>query len=286
MNKFYRTTIFLLFIICLESAIFSLSFDDDDLIAYFQFEETDGTTAFDSSQYGNNASIIDSTLVTMEQTGIMGNAYTLAYANNNRIRIGEGYTSPINSFSFGGWFRATATHQVEGQTTSGTGGTSGQKYVFYPIHGGSDGTSAGVGLSIGTNGISVYEHAAAYMPAVNVYSGNIGSVWNHIMVTVENGTTKIYLNGVLVSTGLTSSRTTQIAPSTIGTETYESFAGDIDEITIWKRTLSSEEITDLYINGISGPLGEVPEVSNLSVLFAAIAIFCLSGFGKKMRKKI
>src|SRR5262249_42721822 len=45
-------------------------------------------------------------------------------------------------------------------------GGSGQRYAVYPSHGGPEGKRAGCGLSVGTNGVGVFEHTHDNLPAV------------------------------------------------------------------------------------------------------------------------
>ncbi len=49
------------------------------------------------------------------------------------------------------------------QSSSGIGGISGERYLFGATHGGE--LNSGAGLSVGSNGISVYEHGSAYARA-------------------------------------------------------------------------------------------------------------------------
>ncbi len=161
-----------------------------------------------------------------------------------------GDTSIINTFSFGGWFKATATHQVDTQSTSGVGGISGQRYAIWPA---SALDNARAGLSIGTNGISVYEHGNSYMPATAVYNATIGSDWNHVFVVYENKTPSIYLNGVKVHTGSTSPRTNVYAPYTsIGGGAYGYFAGSIDEVKIYNYARTQKQVVqDMNTHSVS-----------------------------------
>ena len=52
------------------------------------------------------------------------------------------------------------------------------------------GNSAGVAISVGTNGVSVYEHAEGYMPALLVWEGELIGM-NHLTVTYENKQPKL-----------------------------------------------------------------------------------------------
>ena len=67
----------------------------------------------------------------------------------------------VNDFSYESWLNftsATAAIRIDPQTNASTVGTSGQHYAFSPDNRGAD---AGAGLSAGTNGLAVYEHATA-----------------------------------------------------------------------------------------------------------------------------
>lgn len=77
--------------------------------------------------------------------------------------------SATNSFTVLAVVRTSVPHQIDGESASGIGGTDGQHWLFGPQHGGD--FDGGSGLSIGTNGISAYEHGSSYMPALAVFRG-------------------------------------------------------------------------------------------------------------------
>jgi len=122
-------------------------------------------------------------------------------------------------------------------------GVNSQRYAFDPQHGGE--TDGGAGLSVGTNGILVYEHGSGYMPATAVYDADIGSDWNHIMIVYDNKQPTIYFNGSNVRTGLTSPREVVNAPIHFGGMAYGFFEGLMDEIRIYNRALSAAEVRKL-----------------------------------------
>ncbi|MCK5083210.1 MAG: DUF2341 domain-containing protein, partial [Candidatus Omnitrophica bacterium] len=152
---------------------------------------------------------------------------------------------PTDTFTFGGWIKSSDTHEIDTESTSGTDGISGQKYAFSADHQGSD---AGAGLSVGTNGISVYEHGESYLPAIAVYSSSIGSDWNYILVVYDSKQPTIYLNGVAVHTGLTSPRPTVYVHSKIGGGSYGHLNGIIDEARISSTARTAGWIATTYNN--------------------------------------
>lgn len=113
--------------------------------------------------------------------------------------------SGVNNFTFVAWVLPESEHQIDTQADTGVAGVSGQKYLLYPPHGthGWGNGHAGFGLSVGTNGISVYEHAADYMPPLLVYKAKL-SGWTHICVVYSNKTPSLYVNGEFVKRGLQS----------------------------------------------------------------------------------
>jgi alpha-tubulin suppressor-like RCC1 family protein len=192
--------------------------------------------AIDSSGNSNNGVIAGASLT----TGIISNALQFDGIDDN---VTFSYSKPENNFTLEAWVKATETHQIDIQSNSGTAGTAGQKYIFGANQ---EGANGGIGVSVGTNGVSVYEHGDGYMPALAVYNGAIGTDWVHVVVVVENQTPKIYVNGVLKHTGLKSTRPKSLAPTTLGYGSYGAFKGRIDEAALYNKVLTAAEIEQKY----------------------------------------
>jgi hypothetical protein len=133
------------------------------------------------------------------------------------------------------------------ESVSGTVGMSGQNYLFRPEGRGGSGTAgnSGMGLSVGTNGITVVEHSDGYVPALAVYDKAIGDGWNHIAVTYTAKQPRIYLNGTLVHTGLFSPKKNVFAPRQLGGRNWGYFQGYVRSVGIWNRALSDAEVLSL-----------------------------------------
>lgn len=177
-------------------------------------------------------------------------------------------SSDSSSFTMEFWAKPTATigNLPSSQTISGTVGISGQRYAIFPeMHNSS--TEAGAGVSVGTNGIAVVEHAGYYMPAPLVYtiSNDIAADgWLHIAVVYESRTPRLYVNGVLKQTGLSSGRT--VYPSSAFGEVgagYGFYGGSLDELHIFNRALTSTEIQSIYNAGSAG-LAQRPTITSIS----------------------
>ena len=211
---------------------------DPSLVGWWKFEEESGTL-LDQSDNHNDGTPFNGVLY--QQAGQEG--YALGFDGTDDYIVVGTTGRPTDTFSFGGWFKTSATHEIDSQETSGYGGVNNQRYAFDPQHGGD--SNAGAGLSIGTNGVSVYEHGSDYMPAIAVYETELGDDWNHIMVVYDNKQPTIYLNGSAVVTGFSSPREIVNSPIQFGGMAYGYFEGLMDEVRIYNRVLSVAEIKKL-----------------------------------------
>jgi RHS repeat-associated protein len=208
------------------------------LIAYWKFDENSGTTTADSSGNGHTGTLTNGPIWTTGQTSA-----ALSFDGTNDQVANNGIADVTNNFTLSFWAQPTATHEIDGESTSGFSGTSGQRYAFWPAW--YNNGHAGVGVSVGTNGVSVYEHSDNYLPATLVYSGSL-SGWTHITIVYENKQPKLYLNGTLVRTGLTSPMSfVNINPFKIGGEVYGYYGGKLDEVRVYNRALSASEVATL-----------------------------------------
>jgi hypothetical protein len=97
---------------------------------------------------------------------------------------------------------------------------------------------------VGTNGIQVFEHKHCHMPPLLVYNASLPTGWNHIAIVVTAKQPQLYLNGVLVRTGLTSNMNNVFPSAQLGTNIYGNYAGNIDEFRIWNTNRSQAQIRD------------------------------------------
>ncbi len=75
-----------------------------------------------------------------------------------------------------------------------------------PAHGASafsDPTHACAGISVGRNGVCVYEHSGNYFAPLLAHSAPLTN-WTHVAVVYQDGTPSLYLNGELAHRGLKS----------------------------------------------------------------------------------
>ncbi|KXK25998.1 MAG: hypothetical protein TR69_WS6001001290 [candidate division WS6 bacterium OLB20] len=165
------------------------------------------------------------------------------------------FASVSNTFSMSIWAHPTATRVT---TAEANGNNFSAGHQHRQAIAASQGTllygsgRVSAGLSVGTNGVSVIEHGSSYFSTPLVHDMAL-SGWNHIVVVYENKQPRIYVNGYLVHTGITSDRTA-IHPSNYLGDTqsnYGTFKGFLDEFRLYPRVLTETEIRQQYNEGSS-----------------------------------
>ncbi len=144
-----------------------------------------------------------------------------------------------NSFCLFVVCQTSQGHDVDQEGAGGVGGVSGQHWLFGAGHGGE--WDAGAGFSVGTNGVSVYEHGSGYMPALCVYQRFLGNGLLLLALNYQNKQPSVDFQGLPGRVGQISSRREVWAPTEIGSGAYGAFAGDIVEVIGYDRSLNPDE---------------------------------------------
>ncbi|UKJ83556.1 glycosyltransferase (plasmid) [Priestia megaterium] len=150
-----------------------------------------------------------------------------------------------NTFTIEFWAKPEVTHGIVKQSRKGILQTSNQRFVIAPVFGAigaGNHFQAGVGVSVGTNGVSVYEHTTDYLAATLVYAGPIND-WTHIAVIYIDKVPNLYINGVFIKKGFPSGKKF-VVPSGVfgGLEPYGFYVGTLKEIRIWSIARTQLEI--------------------------------------------
>jgi hypothetical protein len=228
-----------------------------DLIGYWPFDEGQGTVASDITGNGNDGTFNGSVEWV---SGYKGSAVSFDTAGE-RIVVGPlDPTAENNAMTLAAWiFWEGEGHTIEQQGIIGKrlGWDPGTniKWFWQTNPAGdllfrADAADGGTGLWWGN---------AALVPFANE--------WTHVALTWDNGNAVQYINGEEVSTGNVDFRdTADGTPVTIGcvdSTNTETFVGTIDEVRIYDKALSAEEIQTIM-------LGEFPAAFNPSPADGAI----------------
>ena len=196
---------------------------------------------WDSSENGLDLSS-NGGCFTADRNGIANRAYSF---KGQSECLTVSHTAISQTFSFAFWFKTSTTLANAGAAGSGSQTGWYGNYALFPQNGFSN---LGYGIKVGTDGVVVMAHGDGYLKSHLSYISNIGSGWNHVAVTLgTDGSLSIYLNGTLVQTGThSSSRAPQFSIHPGGDE-YGYYTGAIDDLMIFNRALSADEVFLLYI---------------------------------------
>jgi len=162
----------------------------------------------------------------------------------------DGYA---DTFTMSFWAKPTATRESTPEAISGVSGGGEQRFAIAPINFFNLGyLGATAGVSVGTNGISVFEETSGYFPSPLVYDSLTPLTgWNHITVVYNEKRPSLYVNGALVRTGMTS-QAYEVYPSAVfgfGNErTTGSYSGQMEGVTYYSRALSADEVHALFVD--------------------------------------
>jgi hypothetical protein len=228
--------------------------EDSALVGHWKLDETTGTTAIDSSARGNDGTMIG---------GLNAATDSVTAVKNNGLSfdgVGDFIATPNSlgsetALTFAGWFKTADWSN---------GGNPFTSIIAYSKDSGSDGIA---GISYQNGGLNAY-FFVRNASDVNLNANTSGALptneWVHIAGTYDGANIRIYINGVLENsqpqTGLLFNGNNTIA---IGSKwnngTYPTgnvsfpFNGDIDDVRIYDRALSTAEIEDLYITAVGTP---------------------------------
>jgi len=199
-----------------------------------------------------------------------GNALSFTEASSSSVWAPD-IPSVSNDFTMEFWVKpskAILSGMIETNLQYYYAGTVGQNYAIYPGHGddypgGGYPNNAGAGISVGTNGIAVFEHSNSYIPPILLLYTPISSIyWTHIAVVYTAKKPSLYINGLLVRTSPFTSTISNVHPSaTLGSPSgYGPFDGSIDEVRIWSTSLSEATIAAWYNQHVDN---SHPNIANL-----------------------
>jgi len=211
--------------------------------------------ANDESGNGQNGTVTAGTLVS-DRLGLPNGAYQFDGLVNGNIILPLD-SQITNIFTIMMWvkpLRAVVPEPVYNYFSCIGGNNvvlanSNQNWAFFPNHGGN--TFLGVGFSIGTNAVIVAEHASNILTSRHSVSGSYTDFVN-VIIVYRTDSTFLFLNGIKVSSSATLCPTN---PKRLTGDIYlankyfsPNFNGVIDEVGIWNRPLTDQEISTLYMS--------------------------------------
>jgi prepilin-type N-terminal cleavage/methylation domain-containing protein len=201
---------------------------DSGMAGYWTFDEGSGTTAYDSSGMGNDG--IWTGTSAHYTVGKVGSYAASFDGTSNYIDCGTDSSLDFNSqFSVSFWIKGPTPNTVY----AGLFGKRGEGY--------------GWGMQISNTGPATYIRIDT-SAGTNQTSGGLTTLddtWHHAVYIIDSGSKRYYLDGILTYTGAYNPGGGLSNPSqrlTVG----GSFVGQMDDVRIFNRPLSAEEVKVIY----------------------------------------
>jgi hypothetical protein len=181
--------------------------------------------AIDSSGNGNNGTVNGATL-TADRNGVANRAYSFDGVNDNINPLQNNLPLGTNSRSVSLWFKRI--------------GNGGCLFSY-----GTANTGNAFMISIGTN---IIANQGWTNPDFPVFP-TIDNAWHHVVCTYDGAFSRIYFDTALLGTGNMAGLNTILGSFYFGTRVLNDmdfFNGNLDDIGIWNRVLTQQEISALY----------------------------------------
>jgi hypothetical protein len=205
----------------------------DGPVAYWRLDETSGTTAHDVTGHGH-----DATYAASCSLGVGG-----ALLDDTDPAAGfDGMTSTVTAPPTDLDFAGTAPFSVEGWVNVAHA-TNGFHHVIN--HETQSGNREGYALFIQNSGNLAFERFVAAQDTA--IAGPVASAneWNYVVGTYDGGTLRLYVNATMAAqAGDTRARNPLADDFYIGAgETVKFLGGVIDEVAVYDKALTQEQIT-------------------------------------------
>ena len=213
----------------------------NDLISYWRFDDGSGDTAFDQGPYN-----LDGTLNGASWTdGRFGGA--LYFDGNDYVTVGQQAELRVaDGLTISAWVKP-------GSFDDNQEGIAGYAYDTGP-------NESGYRLQMNANGSFGFalDVTPGDMKFIETAGGYNTNTWYYVTATYDGQSIKLYVDGVLGATGSVNGNVDWYPDPAWGfqigrwSDNNEDFRIDatIDEVGVWKRALSTNEIADVMTNGL------------------------------------
>jgi hypothetical protein len=203
----------------------------DGLVLYLPFEEGSGSNAYDYSQYDNHATIDGATYTDGVDSPYTGNA--LSFSNSDFVTSSYNHNSNIGTFSY--WVNYDSLANA----------LSGQH----------DGTSKRFYLGISSSGNLFAGYGDSYSSSLSTPVTITPGEWYYLTMSGDGSIAKLYVNGVYADEFAYSFSGSSTVPIKIGDlsrvdSTHYYVNGKIDEVRVYDKALTQEEIIDDMQSGL------------------------------------
>ncbi|MBN9889376.1 LamG domain-containing protein [Salipiger abyssi] len=220
------------------------------LIGWWRLDETSGTTAEDSSGYGNDGAMSGGLSGAQSETAKVGTGLSLS-GGNYEIEIPNSTSlQPASEVTLSVWAKSDWS-------------TGGQVLIAKQVGTGSTDWRNSYTLLVSSPNLQGYAGHGGNMQGISYDFSPETDRWYHFAYTYSDSanTHKLFIDGVEVNSGSNSaSLGYNTSPVTLGfdyedealTQNLYHFGGVMDDVRIYNRALSPTEIAELYSGGCPG----------------------------------
>lgn len=205
------------------------------LVAWYPFNGN----ANDESGNGNNGTVNGTASLTTDRFGNANKSYSFHGLTSEYINVKSANNLKLqNTLSISVWIYMDGGYYNPRILDMGNGGNSG---YFISVYGTSNTSRNIVGVFTDGNG-----HGTSTSFTVTALT------WHHIVFTVDLASNaKLYVDGELKSSSIgtvvnTAVYSTDLNIGRMTHSAYDAWGGKLDDIGIWNRALTQEEVTTLY----------------------------------------
>jgi hypothetical protein len=249
-------TLILVFVVMSLLVLSPISYSlDKSLVLYLPFDEGSGDTVKDSTQYGNDGVIVPN-----------GDWVNGKYGKAIQITAGKGHVDIqpsdsltgdvfVESFTLSGWIKPALTGDAFQHIWRSRPVESGHNTLF-----------------VNTGGfLSWRGMAPAWTTLCEGTAGDIAKdEWSFFTIVSDGKNFRMYVNDKLVKESAFMKTNGTIMTYHVGGDGLsENYTGAIDEICVWNRTLSENEIINLYTKGMKAFMA-VDSVDKLITMWSEI----------------
>lgn len=202
------------------------------LVGYWPFNGNANDVSTNANNGTNNGAIL-----TTDRFGNVNSAYSFNGTSHYIKVLDNNSLDLTQNLTLSSWIEPNSLNNE--QAILGKGTNIG--HTWYALHHNV--------LNPKKTGISLQNLPAVSTCFINSSQLSINN-WNHLLATYNGSELKLYLNGVLVNT---TTKNIQLMPNSltdlfIGCElnNFRFFNGKLDDIGIWNRALTTDEISNLY----------------------------------------
>ena len=208
----------------LEASVYHVA--GDMVVGDWEFDDCSGAVAVDTSGNGNNGTLVGPPTWSTDTPS--GRGCSLSFNGFHYVDVGNSTIFNLtNAFTISAWFKTSA---------------SGNEILIGKNH------TSSYYINLYNNQYAFWTHNLGYVRSVTITNGK----WHHIVAVYDNGTKKVYIDGVLHSTETSATVLTDNDNLRIGSSGTNiiAFYGNIDNVRLYGKSLVASEVSKLYADSI------------------------------------